>query len=96
MLWWDTSSPSLTLDNGSVIPLQQRLHKTVHTLLQIRILEKNFFIQLEIATIGLLAGVHSINAQIKNYDIWIALRLFLLFLSQTIQALFYKIYGEIL
>lgn len=93
MLWWDTSSPSLTLDNGSVIPLQQRLHKTVHTLLQIRILEKNFFIQLEIATIGLLAGVHSINAQIKNYDIWIALRLFL---SQTIQALFYKIYGEFL
>lgn len=54
------------------------------------------FIQLEIATIGLLAGVHSINARIKNYDIWIALRLFLLFLSQTIQALFYKIYGEIL
>lgn len=96
MLWWDTSSPSLTLDNGSVIPLQQRLHKTVHTLLQIRILEKKIFIQLEIATIGLLAGVHSINAQIKNYDIWIALRLFLLFLSQTIQALFYKIYGEIL
>lgn len=96
MLWWDTSSPSLTLDNGSVIPLQQRLHKTVHTLLQIRILEKKKFIQLEIATIGLLAGVHSINAQIKNYDIWIALRLFLLFLSQTIQALFYKIYGEIL
>lgn len=96
MLWWDTSSPSLTLDNGSVIPLQQRLHKTVHTLLQIRILEKKFFFQLEIATIGLLAGVHSINAQIKNYDIWIALRLFLLFLSHTIQALFYKIYGEIL
>lgn len=93
MLWWDTSSPSLTLDNGSVIPLRQRLHETVHTLLQIRILEKKFFIQLEIATIGLLAGVHSINAQIKNYDIWIALRLFL---SQTIQALFYKIYGEIL
>lgn len=96
MLWWDTSSPSLTLDNGSVIPLRQRLHKTVHTLLQIRILEKKNFIQLEIATIGLLAGVHSINARIKNYDIWIALRLFLLFLSQTIQALFYKIYGEIL
>lgn len=93
MLWWDTSSPSLTLDNGSVIPLRQRLHKTVHTLLQIRIQEKKFFfIQLEIATIG----VHSINAQIKNDDIWIALRLFLLFLSQTIQALFYKIYGEIL
>lgn len=57
---------------------------------------KKNFIQLEIATIGLLAGVHSINARIKNYDIWIALRLFLLFLSQTIQALFYKIYGEIL
>lgn len=36
---------------------------------QIRILEKKNFIQLEIATIGLLAGVHSINAQIKNYDI---------------------------